>query len=101
MRSAIDPRERWSPFFLFRICTHHLALQIDLTVQRAKEEGDLPVQGFNDPASFIAGIKKPRRVVLLVMAGKPVDDTIELLSQHMEEVSWTVKSEGLTSELLL
>lgn len=29
-------------------------------------------------------IAKPRKIILLVMAGKPVDQTIELLAQHME-----------------
>eukprot|EP00618_Florenciella_parvula_P006766 CAMPEP_0119519280 /NCGR_PEP_ID=MMETSP1344-20130328/35629_1 /TAXON_ID=236787 /ORGANISM="Florenciella parvula, Strain CCMP2471" /LENGTH=509 /DNA_ID=CAMNT_0007557037 /DNA_START=65 /DNA_END=1594 /DNA_ORIENTATION=+ len=59
--------------------------KVDATVERAKAEGDLPLQGFKDPASFIGALKKPRRVMLLVMAGKPVDDTIALLSEHMEE----------------
>jgi 6-phosphogluconate dehydrogenase len=29
-------------------------------------------------------VRKPRKIILLVMAGKPVDSTIELLSQYME-----------------
>jgi len=44
----------------------------------------LPLEGFKDPAAFVASIKKPRRVMMLVMAGKPVDDTIALLSKHLE-----------------
>ena len=36
------------------------------------------------PADFIASLSKPRKVIILVMAGKPVDDTIELLSALME-----------------
>lgn len=33
---------------------------------------------------FCAGLEKPRRVIILVKAGKPVDDTIEALLEHME-----------------
>ena len=33
----------------------------------------------HQPEAFIASLAKPRKVVILVMAGKPVDDTIELL----------------------
>ena len=35
-------------------------------------------------AEFVAAIRKPRAVIILVQAGKPVDDTIELLASHME-----------------
>jgi 6-phosphogluconate dehydrogenase len=58
--------------------------KVDATVARAAAEGGLPLEGFKDPAAFVASIKKPRRVVLLVMAGKPVDETIALLAQHLE-----------------
>ena len=59
--------------------------KVDITVTRAADEGELPLQGFKDPADFVASIKRPRRVMMLVMAGKPVDDTISLLSLHLEE----------------
>jgi len=59
--------------------------KIDVTVGRGKAEGDLPVVGFKDPKDFVNSIKKPRRIIMLVMAGKPVDDTIAMLSEHMEE----------------
>lgn len=36
------------------------------------------------PKEFVMSIAKPRKIILLVMAGKPVDQTIELLAQHME-----------------
>eukprot|EP00614_Pseudopedinella_elastica_P024274 CAMPEP_0172625982 /NCGR_PEP_ID=MMETSP1068-20121228/147137_1 /TAXON_ID=35684 /ORGANISM="Pseudopedinella elastica, Strain CCMP716" /LENGTH=190 /DNA_ID=CAMNT_0013435445 /DNA_START=32 /DNA_END=601 /DNA_ORIENTATION=+ len=58
--------------------------RVDATVERAKREGGLPVAGFKDPESFVGAIKKPRRIVVLVMAGKPVDDTIALLSPYLE-----------------
>jgi len=58
--------------------------KVDTTVERAKSEGGLPLEGFKDPKAFVESIKKPRRIIMLVMAGKPVDDTIALLSEHME-----------------
>mmetsp|Transcript_36947 Transcript_36947/g.89651 ORF Transcript_36947/g.89651 Transcript_36947/m.89651 type:complete len:493 (-) Transcript_36947:162-1640(-) len=59
--------------------------KVDTTVERAKEEGDLPIEGYKEPKDFVLALKKPRKVVILVQAGKPVDATIELLSQHLEE----------------
>jgi 6-phosphogluconate dehydrogenase len=34
---------------------------------------------------FIASLERPRKVMMLVKAGKPVDDFIEMLLPHMEE----------------
>lgn len=36
------------------------------------------------PAAFIASLKRPRAIIILVQAGKPVDDTINLLSTYLE-----------------
>ncbi|CAB9499852.1 6-phosphogluconate dehydrogenase, decarboxylating (Fragment) [Seminavis robusta] len=58
--------------------------KVDTTVERAKAEGDLPLIGKKDVKDFVAEIKKPRKIVILVQAGKPVDDTIAQLSEHME-----------------
>jgi 6-phosphogluconate dehydrogenase len=59
--------------------------KVDLTVQRAKDEGNLPITGTKSPEEFVAQLSKPRKIVILVMAGKPVDDTIATLSQYLEE----------------
>lgn len=59
--------------------------KVDLTVQRAKDEGDLPLIGVKSAEEFISKLSKPRKVIILVMAGKPVDDTIAQLSEFMEE----------------
>lgn len=69
--------------FKVSVCNRSPA-KVDTTVQRAKEEGNLPLVGFKKPADFIQSLAKPRKVILLVMAGKPVDDTITLLAEHME-----------------
>jgi hypothetical protein len=52
--------------------------KVDDCVNRAKAEGDLPVVGFKDVKEFVDSIAKPRAIILLVMAGKPVDETIEV-----------------------
>ena len=46
------------------------------TVERAAKEGGLPIFGFKTAAEFVAGLAKPRAVIILVQAGKAVDDTI-------------------------
>lgn len=58
--------------------------KVELTVNRAKSEGGLPLIGSSTPMEFVNKMKKPRKVVILVMAGKPVDDTISVLSEYME-----------------
>lgn len=58
--------------------------KVDATVARAKEEGDLPLKGYKDPKSFVESLSKPRKIVLLVQAGKAVDATIATLSELLE-----------------
>ncbi len=43
------------------------------------------IVGFHDLADLCASLKRPRKVMLLVMAGAPVDSTIEQLLPHLEE----------------
>lgn len=58
--------------------------KVDLTVSRAKAEGDLPLVGSVSHEDFISKLKKPRKIVVLVMAGKPVDETIASLAEYLE-----------------
>jgi NAD binding domain of 6-phosphogluconate dehydrogenase/Glucose-6-phosphate dehydrogenase, C-terminal domain len=58
--------------------------KVEETLWRARDEGDLPVCGSNSPEHFVAQLKKPRKVIILVQAGKPVDDTILVLSKYLE-----------------
>jgi len=58
--------------------------KVTLTVQRAADEGNLPLIGSSNPEDFVSKLKKPRKIIILVMAGKPVDDTIETLSQFLD-----------------
>lgn len=69
----------------FRVCVGNRSpAKVDITVERAQKEGNLPLVGSKNAENFIAHLKKPRKVVLLVQAGQPVDDTIKNLSKHME-----------------
>lgn len=58
--------------------------KVEVTVQRAKDEGNLPLIGSTNAEDFVSKLKKPRKIVILVMAGKPVDDTIATLAQYLE-----------------
>jgi len=60
--------------------------KVDSCVKRAeKEELADKVVGFKDLEKFVGSLKKPRRVMFLVTAGKPVDLTIELFASILEE----------------
>lgn len=53
--------------------------------QLRAEAGDLPVQGAEDIDDFVALLKKPRAVMMLVPAGPIVDSVIHDLLPHLEE----------------
>ena len=50
----------------------------------ANEAKGTKVLGAHSIAEMVAQLKKPRRVMMLVKAGKPVDDFIEQLIPHLE-----------------
>eukprot|EP01023_Acetabularia_acetabulum_P012176 TRINITY_DN1568_c0_g1_i10.p1 TRINITY_DN1568_c0_g1~~TRINITY_DN1568_c0_g1_i10.p1 ORF type:complete len:565 (-),score=143.00 TRINITY_DN1568_c0_g1_i10:175-1869(-) len=58
----------------------------EAAVQRAAKEGlATKLRGFEDIKDFVQSLERPRRVILLVKAGAPVDATIEQLLSVMEE----------------
>lgn len=70
----------------FSVCVGNRShAKVELTVNRAKAEGELPITGSESVEDFVSKIQTPRRVVILVQAGKPVDATIAALSEYMEE----------------
>ncbi|KAL2621667.1 hypothetical protein R1flu_001872 [Riccia fluitans] len=77
---ALNIAEKGFPISVYNRSTN----KVDDTVERAKEEGELPVHGFYDPKEFVLSIQKPRSVIILVKAGAPVDQTIATLSRYME-----------------
>ncbi|XP_064964011.1 6-phosphogluconate dehydrogenase, decarboxylating 1 isoform X1 [Musa acuminata AAA Group] len=78
---ALNIAEKGFPISVYNRTTS----KVDETVERAKVEGNLPVYGFHDPASFVNSIQKPRVIIMLVKAGAPVDQTIATLSAHLEK----------------
>lgn len=69
----------------FRVCVGNRSpSKVEATLERARAEGGLPVQGAYSPQEFCAALQKPRKVVILVQAGQPVDDTILALSNFLE-----------------
>lgn len=55
------------------------------TVARAEAEGlSDKLLGYEDMAEFVASLATPRRVIMLVKAGAPVDATIAVLREHLE-----------------
>ncbi len=43
------------------------------------------LRGHKSPKEFVADIERPRRIVMMVKAGAPVDATIEALRPHLEK----------------
>jgi 6-phosphogluconate dehydrogenase len=69
----------------FTVCVGNRSYsKVETTVQRAADEGNLPLVGSASAAEFCAKLTKPRKIVILVQAGKPVDMTIATLAEHLE-----------------
>jgi 6-phosphogluconate dehydrogenase len=69
----------------FKVCVSNRSPgKVDTTVKRAEQEGGLPIVGAKGIEEFVSRLSKPRKVVILVQAGKPVDSTISKLSAFME-----------------
>jgi 6-phosphogluconate dehydrogenase len=70
----------------YTVAVHNrTASKIDDFVAMAKEQGlNGKVIPKADLADFIQTIKRPRSVIIMVKAGKPVDDMIEQLLPHLE-----------------
>src|SRR5215210_6361696 len=41
--------------------------------------------GFHSPQEFVASLERPRKIILLVKAGQPVDWTIDLIKPALQE----------------
>lgn len=69
----------------FKVCVGNRSKsKVDITVKRAKEEGELPLVGSDSIQEFVARLREPRRVIILVQAGSPVDQTIAKLADYMK-----------------
>mmetsp|Transcript_2798 Transcript_2798/g.6132 ORF Transcript_2798/g.6132 Transcript_2798/m.6132 type:complete len:570 (+) Transcript_2798:65-1774(+) len=57
----------------------------EAAVKRAQKEGlGEKLRGYEDIKDFVASLERPRRVIILVKAGAPVDQTIDQLQKYME-----------------
>lgn len=69
----------------FKVCVgNRTRSKVDSTIERAAKEGGLSILGAKSPEDLVAHLRKPRKVIIFVHAGRPVDDTISSLSRHME-----------------
>ena len=57
----------------------------DLTEKFIKENPHQNLKGFFDFKEFVNSLEKPRKIMLLIMAGAPVDSTIESLIPLLEQ----------------
>ncbi len=62
----------------------------NMTSQKTKdfienEVGKQDITGYYDIKSFVESLKKPRKILLMVKAGKPVDSVIEKLIPYLDE----------------
>jgi 6-phosphogluconate dehydrogenase len=71
----------------YSVAVHNrTASRIDEFVAMAKEQGlDGKVIAKADLAEFVAAVKRPRSIIIMVKAGQPVDDMIEHLLPHLEQ----------------
>lgn len=76
--------------FLLNVADHGFsALGLDLDKEKAQALNDegagRKVKGTTSTEEFVAGLKTPRRIMLLVPAGKVVDSVIDSLLPHLDQ----------------
>lgn len=57
----------------------------DLTEQFISERPHANITGYYDLAKFVQSLKKPRKIMLMIMAGNPVDSMIDQLLPILDE----------------
>jgi len=77
---ALNIAEKGFPISVYNRTTS----KVDETLNRAHNEGQLPLFGQYNPRDFVLSIQRPRSIIILVKAGAPVDQTISALSDFME-----------------
>lgn len=70
----------------FTISVYNRTLdKVEAAVKRAQKEGlGDKLTGYDTVEDFVKSLERPRRVIILVKAGSPVDQTIEQLAKYME-----------------
>jgi len=76
-------------FILNVVDNGYAAIGLDLDAEKARamdeEAGDKPAKGTTDTDEFVKALKKPRKIMLLVPAGKAVDSVIDSLLPKLDE----------------
>lgn len=57
----------------------------DLTQKMIEMHPHKNIKGFFDLSAFVASLARPRKILMMIPAGKPVDDVIESLSGLLEQ----------------
>lgn len=70
----------------FKVCVSNRSIEkVGVTVQRSKDENTtMPIVGAENPEDLVARLKKPRKIIILIQAGAPVDATISTLCSYMD-----------------
>jgi 6-phosphogluconate dehydrogenase len=76
-------------FILNVVDNGYAAIGLDLDAEKARamdeEAGDKPAKGTTDTDEFVSALKRPRKIMLLVPAGKAVDSVIDSLLPRLDE----------------
>lgn len=59
--------------------------KVTSTVERAQLEGNIPIHGFETLNLFVQGLSRPRKMIIMVQAGKAVDEVIDCLIPLLEK----------------
>jgi 6-phosphogluconate dehydrogenase len=69
----------------FSVAVHNRTSdRIDAFLQRASREGFVRTKGARTAEDLVCSLRRPRRILLMVKAGQPVDDTIDRLRPLLE-----------------
>lgn len=68
----------------FKVAGFDLKAERGASLEAAAKEGTV-VKGFSTLTDMVLALQKPRKIMMLVPAGKPVDDVIASLLPHLEK----------------
>ena len=58
---------------------------IEKVAEFVQQNAGKKIHGCTTPKDFVASLERPRRIVMMVKAGKPVDDTIAAIKPFLEK----------------
>jgi 6-phosphogluconate dehydrogenase len=69
----------------YRVAVYNRTTSVTTEFVRAHPDTPGGLAGYDTPAAFVAAIARPRRIVLMVQAGKAVDAVVEQLLPHLQK----------------